>query len=396
MKTSTSLSRIHGLDTLRSCAILLVLMFHYMVFVSGQPSFGLLSEIGWIGVDLFFVLSGYLIGNQIFSAMNKEAGFSLPTFYARRALRTLPNFYVVLAIYFLFPVEAGGNALTPLWKFLTFTQNFNLRTGTAFSHAWSLSIEEQFYVVLPLLAIVCLQTLKSSRLMWAVVISAMGAAALMRWWMWRGVVENLGDYYVHIYYSTWCRFDELLPGVALALLKNFHADWWRRVTRQGQLSLFCGSVLTVFAIYLFVAYPYVRGVGFNPWVTTLGYTLLSGGFALLCLSALSPNSYLSRLRIPGAASLALWSYALYLIHKPLMNMMKPWFIAREWDLNSLSAIFIMFLSSTVAAYVMFKLVETPFMRLREKYCSTPIQFPSNWMTLWRSRFTINRVTSGRE
>ncbi|MBI3714362.1 MAG: acyltransferase [Burkholderiales bacterium] len=369
MKSSEFSSRIDGLDTLRSCAILLVLMFHYMVFVSGQASFGLLSEIGWIGVDLFFVLSGYLIANQIFSAMNKEAGFSLGKFYARRALRTLPNFYVVLAIYFLFPVEAGGKALTPLWKFLTFTQNFDLKPGTAFSHAWSLSIEEQFYVALPLLAVVCISVLKSYRLMWVVVIAAMGAAALTRLWMWQGIGDDTGAYYVHIYYSTWCRFDELLPGVALALLKNFHGDWWRKLTRHGQVSLICGSLLTAFAIYLFVVHHSVPGVGFNVWVTSLGYTLLSGGFALLCLSALSPTSYLSRWRIPGAASLALWSYALYLIHKPLMNMMKPLFIAREWDLNSLSAIAIMFSASAVAAFVMFKLVETPFMRLRERYLS---------------------------
>lgn len=370
MKSSEFSSRIDGLDTLRSCAILLVLMYHYMVFVSGQASFGLLSEIGWIGVDLFFVLSGYLIANQIFSAMNKDAGFSLPTFYARRALRTLPNFYVVLAIYFLFPVEAGGKALTPLWKFLTFTQNFDLKPGTAFSHAWSLSIEEQFYVALPLLAVVCISVLKSYRLMWTVVIAAMGTAALTRLWMWQSVGDDMRAYYAHIYYSSWCRFDELLPGVALALLKNFHGDWWHKLTRHGQVSLICGSLLTTFAIYLFAVHHVVPGVGFNVWVTSVGYTLLSGGFALLCLSALSPTSYLSRWRIPGAASLALWSYALYLIHKPLMNMLKPLFIAQEWDLNSSSAIAIMFLSSTIAAYVMFKGVEMPFMRLRERYFSS--------------------------
>lgn len=369
MKSSECSSRIDGLDTLRSCAILLVLMYHYMVFVSGQASFGLLSEIGWVGVDLFFVLSGYLIGNQIFSAMRKEAGFSISTFYARRALRTLPNFYVVLAIYFLFPAEAGGKALTPLWKFLTFTQNFDLKPGTAFSHAWSLSIEEQFYVALPLLAVICISVLKSYRLMWVVVIGAMGAAALTRLWMWQGVGEDWGAYYVHIYYSTWCRFDELLPGVALALLKNFHGDWWRKLMRYGQVSLICGSLLTAFAIYLFAVHHLVPGAGFNVWVTSVGYTLLSGGFALLCLSALSPTSYLSRFRVPGAASLALWSYALYLIHKPLMNMMMPLFIAREWDLNSFFAIAIMFLSSAVAAFAMYKGIETPFMRLRERYFS---------------------------
>ena len=101
MMQPTSSTRNYGLDTLRALAIVLVFMNHYMSFVSGDATFGFLSEIGWTGVDLFFALSGYLIGNQILSAMRSERGFSLKNFYARRLLRTLPNFYVVLALYAL-------------------------------------------------------------------------------------------------------------------------------------------------------------------------------------------------------------------------------------------------------------------------------------------------------
>lgn len=97
----------HGLDTLRAAAITLVFMYHYMVFVSHENTFGFLSEIGWVGVDLFFALSGYLIGNQIFSALANGEIISLKAFYARRFFRTLPNYYVVLALYFLLPFFAG-------------------------------------------------------------------------------------------------------------------------------------------------------------------------------------------------------------------------------------------------------------------------------------------------
>lgn len=361
------ISRINGLDTLRACAILLVLMYHYMVFVSHEPSFGFLSEIGWVGVDLFFVLSGYLIGNQIFAGLKSEQGFSLKTFYIRRALRTLPNFYVVLAIYFLFPVEAGGNAVTPLWKFLTFTQNFDLKPGSAFSHAWSLSIEEQSYVALPLIAIATIAYLKSVRAMWIVLIFAMVAAAGMRYRMWQQVGDDYTQYYVHIYYSTWCRFDELLPGVALAMLKNFHSPIWTRSLKYGHQSFIAGAVTTALAMVLFTNYSFVEGQGFLWFTTTFGYSILACGFAFLTLAGLSPNSYLYRWRIPGASVLALWSYALYLVHKPLMNaLLRPF---QVWDISVKSALGIaaMFALSLLAAYVLYRLVETPFMRLRDRY-----------------------------
>lgn len=367
MRSSVNNSRINGLDTLRACAILLVLMYHYMVFVSHEPSFGFLSEIGWVGVDLFFVLSGYLIGNQIFAGLKSSSGFSLKNFYIRRALRTLPNFYVVLAIYFLFPIEAGGKAVTPLWKFLTFTQNFDLKPGSAFSHAWSLSIEEQFYVILPLCAIATIALLKSVRAMWVVLLSAMAGAALMRYLMWQQVGENGIQYYVTIYYSSWCRFDELLPGVALALLKNFHPVIWDRALKRGHLSLVCGAILSGLVMLLFTRYSYVDGQGFLWFTTTFGYTLLACGFALLTLAGLSPDSILYRWRIPGAGSLALWSYALYLVHKPLMNALLRPFELWGWSVKSWPGIGAMFAISVLAAYVLFMLVETPLMQIRDRY-----------------------------
>src|SRR5580700_6850619 len=118
--------RSRGLDTLRACAILGVFFTHY-------PGFGWLSSTGWVGVDLFFVLSGYLIGNQIFAGLARGQQLNSMAFYARRALRTWPAFWFVLAAFFLFPSWMGGTSPPALWRFLTFTQNIGLHTGTAFS-----------------------------------------------------------------------------------------------------------------------------------------------------------------------------------------------------------------------------------------------------------------------
>jgi peptidoglycan/LPS O-acetylase OafA/YrhL len=370
MHSPIKAARINGLDTLRAIAISLVLMYHYMVFVSHEASFGVLSEIGWIGVDLFFVLSGYLIGNQIFSSMKSASQFSLANFYIRRALRTLPNFYVILALYFLFPLELGGKPVTPLWKFLTFTQNFELRPGSAFSHAWSLCIEEQFYLLLPVLALLLYRLKRSVNSVttgWIVLLGLMCTAILLRSWMWRNVGADWTEYYVNIYYSSLCRFDELLPGVALAMLKNFHPAQWQRAQQHGQASLLAGLCLCLLSCFLFQKYSYVEGQGFLWFTTSFGYSLLAISFACLTMSALSPNSWLHRLRIPGAAAIALWSYALYLAHKPLMHVLIAPITELGIDVKSAIGIAFMFAASTLAGWLLFTLVETPFMALRTRY-----------------------------
>jgi peptidoglycan/LPS O-acetylase OafA/YrhL len=131
MTEPLSPARLRGLDLLRAGAILLVLMSHYMGFVSHAPTFGVVGKVGWAGVDLFFVLSGYLIGNQLLAPAARGEALSLKAFFVRRLLRTLPNYYAVLAVYLLaslvFPHSAiNGTGLPPLWQMLTFTQNIGL------------------------------------------------------------------------------------------------------------------------------------------------------------------------------------------------------------------------------------------------------------------------------
>ncbi|GGC69852.1 acyltransferase family protein [Undibacterium terreum] len=363
-------SRLNGLDTLRAIAILLVLMYHYMKFVSSNANFGVLSEIGWAGVDLFFVLSGYLIGNQIFSALKSGQQLSLKLFYIRRFLRTLPNYYVVLALYFIFPLAMGGNPVTPLWKFLTFTQNLGLKSGSAFSQAWSLCIEEQFYLILPVLALLFARFRLSMRSAWGLLIATMLAGMAIRAYFWTLYANDVRSYYTHVYYASFSRFDELLPGVALAMLKNFHEPIWKGLLEKYRLSMAAGLAVLAIAFGLFLEYNYIEGQGYTFVTGTFGYTLLSVGFAFLCLSALSPCSLLHRIRVPGAASLALWSYALYLVHKPLMHMLQAPLQEQGISVNSATGIAIMMLASVFAGWLLYMLVETPFMNLRDRFYSS--------------------------
>lgn len=387
---ASSFGRNSGLDTLRALAIVLVFANHYMIFVSGQPTFGWFSEIGWAGVDLFFALSGYLIGNQILTGIRKEqagtARFSLARFYARRLLRTLPNFYFVLALYALWPAMRGASELPPLWKFLTFTQNIDLRPGTAFSHAWSLCVEEQFYFLLPALALGIAMLRKSLVWAWLTVAAALLAGMAVRSHLWGGLSEaELGSahYYTRIYYASWCRFDELVCGVALALLKNYHTAAWSRLTAYGNRTLAAGVALTALTWHFLLQDHYGHAM------TVYGYPLLGLSFCLLLLAALSPGSLLQRWRVPGAASIALWSYAIYLTHKQLCVLLREPLIAHGWGPESWQALLIMGAASLLAGWLLYLLVETPFMKLRDRYV------PSNYVNSSRSHQTATAWNQGR-
>lgn len=377
MKHPPSTARIEGLDTLRALAVTLVVLHHYVLFVSRADTFGWVGEVGWIGVDLFFALSGYLIGNQIFAAMRSPRTFSLARFYARRALRTLPVFYVMLAIYAGSPWFRAGLELPPLWRFLTFTQNISLAPGSAFSHAWSLCIEEQFYLVLPALALATAfvggSLRRSLRWGWAAIALAIAAGMLVRAFTWQELVDGhprgSRNYYQYIYYATLCRFDELVAGVALALLKNFHPRQWRRLTSRGDLACAIGLAVLGLAICWFLDERQAFGV------TVLGYPLLALGFSLLIVAALSPASLLRSTRVPGAASLALWSYAIYLTHKQVCILAARPLAAHGYGAGSLVAIGALLALSVLSGWVLYRCVELPFMALRGRYLPTNFKPP---------------------
>src|SRR5579872_239497 len=143
--------RQHGLDLVRAAAIAWVMLYHANnLFLVPNPAHNLIS-FGWMGVDLFFVLSGYLIASQL---LKPWAGGSRPNyarFFARRAFRTLPAFAFVLLLYFTLPQLRETPDIQPFWQFATFTENlqFDPSTPKAFDHFWSLCVEEQFYLLFP-------------------------------------------------------------------------------------------------------------------------------------------------------------------------------------------------------------------------------------------------------
>src|ERR1043166_2450391 len=202
-----------GLDLLRALAIIVVVIYHAGLF--GFKSPGQVDRFGWIGVDLFFVLSGYLIGGQLLAPLARNQSINLGRFFARRALRIMPAYFVVLAIYFLLPSwREYPDMAQPLWKFLLSIQNVALHGGTAFSHAWSLAVEDQFYFALPFILLV-LNNRPRAAIIFACVIVVVGIF-LRAFLAYQNLAEDGGvafrGFQAWIYYPTWTRLDLLVFG----------------------------------------------------------------------------------------------------------------------------------------------------------------------------------------
>ena len=327
----TATKHLPGLDLLRAVAILLVLTYHISVFFHHPAALSAWASFGWTGVDLFFVLSGYLISSQLLAA--RELGrIDLTAYFLKRGFRILPAYWLMVAVYFLFPSWSEIPSPAPLWKFLSFTQNLGLDTARhrGFSHAWSLCIEEQFYFALPLLLVVAKRRLKLPFWVGSVV-ALMLAGLVVRWLSWVALVQpHLGldsgnvangfqAWSKWIYYPTPCRLDGLLTGVLIAGVFHWRPDFRTWTDRHPGLFLLAGASLLGLGWKL--GTPMTR---FSCAIA--GYPILSYAYGAFLISALSPSFGRSVLLGPTIKWGATLSYAVYLSHKVAGHLLQAWLI----------------------------------------------------------------------
>jgi peptidoglycan/LPS O-acetylase OafA/YrhL len=348
-----------GLDLLRALAIILVVIYHAGIFGFALPH--RLHRFGWIGVDLFFVLSGYLIGGQLLASLAREQSMNLPRFFSRRALRIMPAYLVVLAVYFCLPSLREFPEISPLWKFLISIQNINLRGGTAFSHAWSLAIEDQFYLALPLLLILINRWNRAALIIPLSVF--FGGLAL------RGTLAYLNPgesgvsfsgFQKFIYYPTWTRLDPLVFGVVLAAIEKFRPNWWDRFTDSARWLWLPGFAAIVYGLYL--------GEGETLTIATCvwQFPLIAVGMAALLVCAVSPRLPFRRVEIPGTAFFASIAYSVYLSHKLIIHAVIQFCSAHNIALTSVSALLLVEICIYGAGFILFLSIERPFLQLRRR------------------------------
>jgi peptidoglycan/LPS O-acetylase OafA/YrhL len=361
--------RLPGLDLLRCIAILWVMAFHSFVVGGLGPDWSWLSRYGWMGVDLFFVLSGFLIGTQVLVPLARGQGLSLTDFYWRRALRILPAYWAVLALYTIWPNFREALGMEPCWKFLAFVMNLSIdySRNVAFSHAWSLCVEEHFYWFFPLLCLALsprLTTRKFLALCCAVVLAGIALRATI-WLHDANAVPSLSrNWFIEdIYYPTWNRLDGLLCGVALAAWKAFHPQAWQRARSYANASFIGGLVLLWLAISLFENRVGLLG-------NTIGWPVLSAALGLLVFAGAGRDSLIGRSELPLAAWIAAISYGLYLVHKAIYHVVQANWGTQLKD-QGFFAFFVYGAAAILAGATLHYAVERPFLQLRRQWAGKP-------------------------
>ncbi|MEO6279621.1 acyltransferase [Roseateles sp.] len=354
--------RLPGLDLLRSIAIVWVMLFHSFLVGGLGPDFAWLSRFGWAGVDIFFVLSGFLIGSQLLRTLQRGEPLSLRDFYWRRAWRILPAFAVMLTVYVAFPVLREAPGLAPWWQFATFTLNLLVDYGhnQAFSHAWSLCVEEHFYLLFPLLAWWVTRRPSTARFLGlCAALVLLGIALRSGVWLHNDAAQPPRNWYIEdIYYPTWMRLDGLLMGVVLAALCVYRPALWARLQARSTWLLLGGVAAAGLALFLF---RNRTGLVANA----VGWPLLSFGFGLLVLSATAPRGWLGRWAVPGAGWLAAASYSLYLSHKLVMHAVQEW-LAPALPLQGLGLFAVYVVAIALVGAALHYAVERPCLQLRDR------------------------------
>jgi peptidoglycan/LPS O-acetylase OafA/YrhL len=276
----------------------------------------LVASAGWIGVDLFFVLSGFLITGLCVD--HRGRGF-FRAFYGRRALRILPPYLLTVAVLSLVSVIATGRAPAGVAWLLTFTTNIQVAAAgdwraiaPAAPHLWSLAVEEQFYLLWPLL-IASLSNRSTGR----IAVAAIPAALVIR-----SVLLLAGSSPLAAYVLMPSRMDSLAIGAALAIVARDPVQWpafARRVTRIGRVPvrLWCALLALV---CLAVAAVSSGGEPTTLPMLTAGLSivaLLAGFVVVVTLTADRSSPIRTTLRQPMLLAIGRYSYAMYLFHLPV-------------------------------------------------------------------------------
>ena len=355
---------IPALDSLRGIAILSVISYHYF------PDNKLFS-LNWSGVDLFFVLSGYLITGRLLSSLKEKNYFR--KFYRNRLLRIFPLYYLVLMTFYLAILLFAKNEnhvllsyYTLHWKsFFFFTDNwsfirFGLPHDAYLVHFWSLAIEEQYYLIWPVLILLIYPAKTRIKVLGISILLVI----LFRIVIYiRNPVESAISVY---YYNTFCRVDSLLIG---SVLKELH---FRKVNIS---EIRVKQIATILTVILITGIVYAGSAGFQTiFMRTVGLTVIALLFACIIHATISSNGHLffNILNHPGMQYFGKISFGLYIFHWPVLLILGTkimnlglTFIPDRVFLIKIVAVTVSFAFSFCLSAVSYRYFESYFLRFKK-------------------------------
>ncbi len=362
-------TRIFGLDVVRAMAILLVLFSHayYLVDSSNPLVISLSGLAGFAGVELFFVLSGYLIGSILLRQYISDR-FSpkhILIFLKRRWFRTLPNYYLILvvnvgvAFYLGYPSEYWA-------RYFFFFQNFQSYFISFFSESWSLSVEEWTYILLPFSLFVALKIGSKLTKKWSFFIAVVLLIVLAHVFRYLNLlntsISTMEVWNTNVKSIVIFRFDTILYGVLLAWLHQFYADF---------LYQYRIYFLIVAAHLFFLQFVILNVLGVDiissPIYFNVFYFTLSSVIFFLCLPYFifwkSSKSWLSS----SIYFISKTSYAVYLTHYSIVLVVLKYLLQESaFQLPSILVLLLYFGTTFILSYLLFQYFEKPIMNLRDK------------------------------
>ena len=360
-----------GLDVVRSIAIIMPIISHAKFFflphVTNKAPLLALSVFGLYGVELFFALSGFLIGQIL---LREVAPNPTPTnisrFYLRRWLRTLPAYYLVLTVLLLtthqFTTDSSWH-----WRHFFFLQNFSMQELDFFGVSWSLSVEEWFYLITPLVLYLCAHTSTPrhslTRLPWILLFSIIFIASLRYGY----VLEFQPSWDAGIRKCVPLRFDSLFLGIGVAWIRRCRPPLYQQLASKTVFSL---SMVGLAAIGLYFAalFPTPQLLDTSIFARTWSFTLTSALMAL-CLPFCEQNPFINK-KLPQFwpcrlffTHTSLYAYMIYLIHLDIFIILFP------FSSSLLAGIFFMFLGVCLVyllAAMAYHWYEKPIMNFRDR------------------------------
>jgi peptidoglycan/LPS O-acetylase OafA/YrhL len=348
-----------SLDILRAVAVLLVIGHHVQIGTDAPAILQAWHLGGWIGVDLFFVLSGFLVSGLLFREQMRHGTVRIGRFLVRRGLKIYPAFYCfLLATGAIMTLSKGFPPRQQVLGEVLFLQNY---LGGVWNHTWSLAVEEHFYIGIALLvAAFARQRTDNPFHGMIVVLIGLAAVALAG----RLALTTLPYASLTHLYPTHLRADSLGFGVILSYFYHFHHDRFVSVLKPMRHGLLLAGIVCL-------SPPFVWNLGQTPWLQTFGLTLLYLGSGMVLTGLLlceAPSSLPWRI----VGQVGAHSYSCYLWHMPVIVWGIPFVESRmgmsadPWIRLSLAIA-----GSVTVGIVAARLIEMPVLRVRDRFYPSP-------------------------